>query len=165
MQVLQLTLAETFGIFGGTDVMIGDLVFEHVIDGTGDLMRRRHERLGWPKSPLQPSVEGPKRAVGTDDGLRRHAEGLGGTVAIFHGAALPYLAARDVMLGGEASPGAAVVVVWPLVHVGAHLRQHGRRPGIADAVHGHEVHPGDAEDVRAGVDRRGILTLRVGLDG
>src|SRR5215831_16439320 len=103
LQVLQLALAEPFVILGGTDVIVGDLIFEHVIDGTGYLMRRRHECLGWPKAPFQPSVEGPKRAVGTDDRLRRHTEGLGGAVAIFHRAALEDLAAGDVIFGARPS--------------------------------------------------------------
>src|SRR5437870_1849914 len=95
-------------ILCSTDVMVGDPVFEHVIHGTGNLMRRSHERLGWTQSPFQPSVEGPKRAVSTDDRLGSHAEGLGGTVAILHSAALQHLAASDVILGHEAKPGAEV---------------------------------------------------------
>src|SRR3989449_8531414 len=163
LQVLQLALAETFVILGGTDIMVGDLVFKHVIDGTGSLMRRRHERLGWPQSPFQPSVEGPKRAVGTDDCVCRHAEGLGGTGAIFHRAALEDLAAGEVMLGSQTQPGAAVFVIGPLVHVCADLRENGLGKGITDPVHGHEVHPRDAEDMGARVDLRGVLTRRVGL--
>ena len=54
-------------------------------------------------------------------------------------------------------------VIGPLAHVRADLGEDGLGKGIADAVHGHEVHPGDAEDMGTGVDRRGILTVRVGL--
>jgi hypothetical protein len=46
LQVVHRTRAETLGILCGTDIMGWDPVFEQVIDGTGDVVRRRHKGLG-----------------------------------------------------------------------------------------------------------------------
>ena len=50
-------------------------------------------------------------------------------------------------------------VIGPLAHVSTDLGEDGLGKGIAEAVHGHEVHPGNPEDRGTGVDRRGILAV------
>jgi len=54
-----------------------------------------------------------------------------------------------------------MVVRRPLAHSSAHGGQHGRREGIAAAAHGPEIHPSDAQEMRLGVDLRGILAMRM----
>lgn len=138
-------------------------MLEHVLPGPGALVCRGHQGLGGAKPPLQAPVKGSKRAGAADDRLGRHAEGLCGTVTMLHGAALEHLATGDVMLGSEAQPRAEVLVIGPLAHVRADLGSDGLRPGIAHAVHGHERHTGNAQEMSAGVPFGGILAVRVGL--
>ena len=164
LQVVPLALAEPLVILRRPDVVGGDPLFAHVIHGASDLVRRGHQGLCGTKSSFQAPIEGAKRTVRAADRRRRHAAGWRGTVAMLHGAALEPCAAGEVMLGGHAQPGAAGCVIRPLAPIRADLAAtHGLRQRSAEAVPGHEVHPGDAEDVRAGVDRRGVLAVRMGL--
>ena len=77
--------------------MVGDALFEHVIHCAGHLVGGGDKALCWTQPPLQSPVKGPQGAVGAQDGLSRHAESLGGTVAGFHDTAFEYLAAGDLI--------------------------------------------------------------------
>jgi hypothetical protein len=66
------------------------------------------------------------------------------------------------MLGRAASPGAKGLLVGPLAHIGANLSEDGLRARITDPVDGTEVDPRNTEEMRTGVDLRGILTGRRG---
>ena len=83
-----LELAETLIILRRPDVVVGDPLFEHVIDSTGDLVRCGHEGLCRTKSSFHAPREGAKRTMRAADRLGRHAESLCGTVAMLYGAAL-----------------------------------------------------------------------------
>jgi hypothetical protein len=126
-------------------------------------MRWGPQGLGGATPPLQAPGHGPQRAGGADDRRGCHAAGWGGTVAILHCAALEDRAAGAVILGRQAQPGAEVLVSGPLAHVRTDLGSEGLRQGLAHAVDGHEVYTGDAQDMGAGVARRGLLAVRVGL--
>src|SRR5262249_21754681 len=62
------------------------------------------EGLCGTQASFQPPVQGPQGAVGTEDGLSCHAEGLGGTVTGFQRAAFQDLATRDLICGGQTKP-------------------------------------------------------------
>lgn len=160
---MHLALAEALVILRGSDVVVWHPMFEHVIHGPGDLVCGGDQGLCGPKPSFQAPLERAKRAVRADDRLGGHAEGLRGTVAMLHGAALQHLATGEVIFGSQASPGAEVFVIRPLTHVGADRGPYGLRKGIAHAVHGYEIHTSEAQDMGAGVPLRGILAVRVGL--
>ena len=98
------------------------MLFEHVIHRTGHLVSGGDEGLCWYQAPLQPSVKGSQGAVDAQNGLGRHAEGLGGTVAGFHRAVFQHLAAGDLIFGGQTKQGTEVFLVRPLAHIGADFR-------------------------------------------
>lgn len=163
MQGLQLTFAEPFVVLCGTDVRVWEPVSEHVRHGRGNLVRCGPQGLRGTPPPLQASVKGPQGAVGADDRLGGQAKGLCSPVALFHGAALEALAARDVILGGEAQPGAKGFVIGPFAHVCTNFRQGGLRQGSADAIDGDESTPGEPQDRGTRVARRGVLAVGVRL--
>jgi hypothetical protein len=113
--------------------------------------------------PGQSSGAGPKRASGTEDRRSGQAAGLGGTAPMLHRAAPEDLATGEGILGRVPAPGAAGGVSGPRAHGSAALGQHGLRPGIAAALHGHAVHARNAQEGRTCVDFRRSLTVRVGL--
>src|SRR4029077_2905577 len=135
-------------------------VFEHMIDGASDCVCRSHEGLCGTKASFHTPIKRAQRTVRAADRLRCHTEGLRGTVAILHGAALEDLATGDIILWREAQPRAKVLLIGPLAHIRANLGEDRLRNGITDAVDGDEVDTRNTEDVRPRVDLRGVLTVR-----
>jgi hypothetical protein len=56
-----------------------------------------------------------------------------------------------------------VLLVGPLAHISANLCEDGLRDRITDTVDGDEVDTRNTEDMRTGVDRGSVLTVRVGF--
>ena len=161
-QGAHLTLTEPLGIRRLPDVVVRYPGREHVLDGASDLVGRGDQRWGRPKPAFHAPRECATRPGRAAHRLRRHAEGLGGTVAIVPRAALEHLATGEIILGRAAQAGAQGLRVGPLAPISAKLCEAGLRDTSTDTVDGAEGDTRNTEERRPGVALRGGLTGRRG---
>src|SRR5262245_23116715 len=83
LSVLQCALPAAFVILCGPHGMVWHTVLQPVIHGAGHCMGRGDQCLGGTQLPCEAPIERAPCAVGAENRLGGHAEGLGGTVAGF----------------------------------------------------------------------------------
>jgi len=144
---------------------IGLPVLEHVVNDTGDFMGGGDGGRFGAEGSAFAAVVGAKGRLTFGAGLSGLAEGLAGAVVVFEGAGSEDLAAGDIVMGGQAEPGAEVFDGGELVHIGAGFGGDGLGDGLTDAIDGDEVDAGEAEEVGADVEVGLVLGIGFFLGG
>jgi hypothetical protein len=130
---------------------------EEVVDDARDLVGGRDDGGFGAEASPHPPVVGPPAMVAATDGLRREPQGLAGAIAGLERAPAQHFLPRDLMVGGQAEPGAEGPGVGPLPGVQADVGEDGlRRTGI-QAGNGDQIHPQQLMQQAAGVIIGGIF--------
>ena len=163
LHVAHVALTDLWGLLCRPEGVILSSGLAQGIDGARALVGRGPQRLGRTKPPFEAPGERAKGTRRAAHRLRRHAEGLGGTVAMLEGATFQYFPPGDIIFRGESQPGAKVLRVRPLAPIRPKLGHHGLGNRVTHSVHRHEITPRNPQEMRTGGALRGMLTVGVGF--
>jgi len=165
LEVGQLPLALLRLVALGADVVIGHPVLEHIVDRPRDLVGGGDEGLQGADLSLFATIERAKGRIRAGHGGSGLPEGLPGAIVGLEGARAEHLAAGNVVVGGQAEPGAEMPGGGEAGHIGADLADDGLGQAGADTLHGDQVDAGDAEELLAGGVGGLVLRFGAGFDG
>jgi len=132
-------------------------VAEQAIDKTGQQVGHRGDGYRSVHSGPKAAILGAQVAFAAVQALRGEAQGGGGTVQHFLGAAPDDFSSCDSMVGTPPQPGGEVVLVRPARHIDSHFGDDHLSRLHLDAIDARQVHASDAIEFLPQVSLRNVL--------
>jgi hypothetical protein len=146
------------------DLVKGDFVLEHKVDGASDLVSGGNLGLSRPNLGAFEAEKSPKSRVGASHGSGGLTKGLASPVVGFEGAGAQDFAPGNVIVGGQPQPGTEMVDIGEAGHLGVNFGDNGLGQGGAQTGHGHQINPDNTKQLVAGAVGGLILGAGGGFD-